>query len=113
MITDVSEVLHSAADEFCSFVGTTNSLSPSADQASSNLLDTLTETECIVDSFPQLLDEALSEPNLWKRPFVEVKDRYNEINNSIRNIIRTIRFVRRCTTILKAESKLHLVQEDK
>jgi hypothetical protein len=113
MITGVSEVLHSAADDFCSFVGTTNGLSPSTDQASSDLLNTLNETERIVDSFPELLDEALNEPNLWKRPFVEVKDRYNEINNSIRNIIRTIRFVRRCTTILKAESKLHLVQEDK
>ncbi|CAF3856262.1 unnamed protein product [Rotaria sp. Silwood1] len=112
MITGVSEALHAATDDFCSFVDTTNGLSPSTDQASSDLLNTLTETECIVDSFPALLDEALNEPNLWKRPFVEVKDRYNEINNSIRNIIRTIRFVRRCTTILKAESKLHLVQED-
>ncbi|CAF3156697.1 unnamed protein product, partial [Rotaria sp. Silwood2] len=75
MITGVSEVLHSAADDFCSFVGTTNGLSPSTDQAASDLLNTLNETERIVDSFPELLDEALNEPNLWKRPFVEVKDR--------------------------------------
>lgn len=76
-------------------------------------MKTLEETERIADSFPALLEEALNEPNFWKRPFVQVKDRYEDMSKSIRQIILDIRFIHRCTTILKAESKLHFAQEAK
>jgi len=115
MIDSVSAALKSASDDFCSFIEptATNSNLIDPDRTSLNLMDTLATTELILDDFPALLEEALSEPNFWKRPFVEVKDRYDDISKILRRIIFNIRFVHRCTTILKAESKLHFTQEAK
>ena len=76
-------------------------------------MNTLAGTERIADNYPALLEEALNEPNLWKRPFVEVKDRYDDISKTLRRIVLNIRFIHRCTTILKAETKLHFAQEAK
>lgn len=106
MIKNTSNSLKSACDDFCSFIGTTNETKSSA-----NLLKTLGETERIADGFPALLEEALNEPNFWKRPFVQVKDRYDDLSKSLRRISADIRFIHRCTTILKAESKLHFAQQ--
>ncbi|CAF4141169.1 unnamed protein product, partial [Rotaria sordida] len=58
-----------------------------------------------------LLKEALNEPNFWKRPFLQVKDHYNDIGKCLRRISVDIRFVHRCTTILEVESKLYFAQE--
>ncbi|CAF1100237.1 unnamed protein product [Adineta steineri] len=129
MIDSASMALKSVSDDFCSFIEptitVTTTSTPTTDsnlidqlaipsnKTSINLMDTLAETERIADDFPDLLEEALSEPNLWKRPFIEVKDRYNDMSKTLRRILRNIRFVHRCTTILKAETKLHLVQEAK
>ncbi|CAF1031418.1 unnamed protein product [Rotaria sordida] len=60
-----------------------------------------------------LLKEALNEPNFWKRPFLQVKDHYNDIGKCLRRISVDIRFVHRCTTILEVESKLYFAQESK
>jgi hypothetical protein len=114
MINSVSIALKSASDDFCSFIGpTTNVISIDQQTTSFNLMNTLAETERIADDFPALLEEALSEPNFWKRPFIEVKDRYDDISKTLKRIILNIRFVHRCTTILKAEKKLHFAQESK
>ncbi|CAF0756356.1 unnamed protein product [Adineta ricciae] len=120
MINHVSSALKIATDDFCSFIEPNTANSNIADQSTSSskkkplyLTDTLSEIELITDDFPDLLEEALSEPNLWKRPFAEVKDRYDDISKTLRRIILNIRFVHRCTTILKAETKLHLAQEAK
>jgi hypothetical protein len=114
MINSVSIALKSASDDFCSFIGpTTNVISIDQQTTSFNLMNTLAETEHIADDFPALLEEALSEPNFWKRPFIEVKDRYDDISKTLKRIILNIRFVHRCTTILKAEKKLHFAQESK
>ncbi|UJR33996.1 hypothetical protein I4U23_021411 [Adineta vaga] len=120
IIDSVSTALKSASNDFCSFIETTAIHSSSVAQAvplsnqnSSNLTDTLTNIELITDDFPNLLEEALSEPNLWKRPFAEVKDRFDDISKILRRIMLNIRFVHRCTTILKAETKLHFAQEAK
>ncbi|UJR13372.1 hypothetical protein I4U23_000389 [Adineta vaga] len=115
MINNVSNSLKSSIDDFCSFVGPAviDSQTTSSNKSSSNLVKTLEETERIADSFPTLLEEALNEPNFWKRPFVQIKDRYDEIAKSLRRISVDIRHVHRCTTILKAESKLHFAQEAK
>ncbi|CAF2857991.1 unnamed protein product [Rotaria sp. Silwood2] len=120
MVNNVSVALKSACDDFCSFIGptasTTNSITIDQQTISSNketfdLMNILAETEKILDSFPALLEEASNEPNFWKRPFVEVKDRYGDISKTLRRIIRNIRFVHRCTTILKAETQLHFALE--
>ncbi|CAF3703443.1 unnamed protein product [Rotaria sp. Silwood1] len=111
MIKNVSTSLKSSSDNFCSFID--SSVIQQENNTSFNLMKTLSETERIADSFPALLDEALSEPNFWKRPFVQVKDRYYDISKCLRRIIADIRFVHRCTTILEAESKLHFAQEAK
>jgi hypothetical protein len=115
MIKNVSNALKSACDDFCSFIGPSvkDQQTTSSNKPSFNLIKTLGETERIADSFPALLDEALNEPNFWKRPFIQVKDRYDDISKSLRRISAGIRFVHRCTTILKAESKLHFAQEAK
>ena len=125
MMDSVSVALKSATDDFCSLIEPTTTtaainlnlidqqITSSSNKTSLNLMDTLAETELIVDTFPDLLEEALNEPNFWKRPFVEVKDRYNDISKTLRRIIFNIRFIHRCTTILKAESKLHFAQEAK
>ena len=86
---------------------------PFSSKTSFNLMNTLAGTERIADNYPALLEEALSEPNLWKRPFVEVRDRYEDISKTLRRIVLNIRFIHRCTTILKAETKLHFAQEAK
>ena len=112
MIKNVSNSLKSSCDDFCAFIGPDPQVTSST-KTSSNLKKTLGETERIVDGFPTLLEEALNEPNFWKRPFIQVKDRYDEISKSLRRIVADIRFVDRCTTILKAESKLHFAQEAK
>ena len=106
----------SASNDFCSFIGsttTTNSNSIDQQTTSFNLMTTLAKTESIADTFPELLEECLNEPNFWKRPFVEVKDRYSDISKTLQRIILNIRFVHRCTTILKAETKLHFTQQAK
>lgn len=120
MINQISSTLKFAIDDFCSFIEPTTTNSNIADQSTLSskkkplyLTDTLSEIELITDDFPDLLEEALSEPNLWKRPFAEVKDRYEDISKTLRRISLNIRFVHRCTTILKAETKLHLAQEAK
>ena len=124
MIKDVSESLKSSTDDFCSFIGPTTTeptstltptptTSPPTMKSPFNLMNTLAAAERITDNFPSLLEEALSEPNFWKRPFVEVKDRYDDISKNLRRIILNIRFIHRCTTILKAETKLHFAQEAK
>ena len=115
MMKNVSAALKSSTDDFCSFIGPTmtDQQRTSANKSSFNLVKTLGETERIADSFPALLEEALNEPNFWKRPFAQMKDRYGEISKSLRRISVDIRFVHRCTTILKAESKLHFAQEAK
>ena len=124
MIKDVSASLKSVTDDFCSFIGPTNGATmtdqpaaapppPSSEKVPFNLIGTLGRTERIADNFPALLEEALNEPNFWKRPFVEVKDRYGDISKTLRRIILNIRFVHRCTTILKAETKLHFAHEAK
>ncbi len=115
MIKNVSNSLQSSCDDFCSFIGPNGTDSPATSSTKTpfNLMKTLGETERIVDSFPVLLEEALNEPNFWKRPFIQVKDRYDDISKSLRRISVDIRFVHRCTTILKAESKLHFAQEAK
>jgi hypothetical protein len=115
MIKNISAALKASNNDFYSFIGpsTTNNQMKSKDKTSFNLMKTLADTESIVDSFPQLLEEALNEPNFWKRPFVQVKDRYDDIAKSLRRISADIRFVHRCTTILRAESKLHFAQEAK
>jgi hypothetical protein len=115
MINNVSMALKSASDDFCSFIESTTPNSNLTDQQTSSfdLMDTLAKTEKIGDSIPTLLEEALNEPNFWKRPFVDVKDRYDDISKTLRRIILNIRFVHRCTTILKAETKLHFTQESK
>lgn len=116
MIKNVTGALKSSCDDFCSFIGpsTTNpQITTAVTKAPSDLLKTLAETERIADSFPVLLEEAINEPNFWKRPFVQVKDRYDDISKSLRRISVDIRFVHRCTTILEAESKLHFAQEAK
>jgi hypothetical protein len=113
MIKNVSAALKSSSDDFCSFIGQSagDQQTKSSDKSSFNLMKTLAETERIADSFPVLLEEALNEPNFWKRPFVQVKDRYEDVSKSLRRISADIRFVHRCTTILRAESKLHFAQE--
>jgi hypothetical protein len=114
MIDSVSIALKSASDDFCSFIGpTTNSNTAEQQTTSVNLMNTLAGIERIGDGFPSLLEEALNEPNFWKRPFIEVKDRYDDISKTLRRIILNIRFVHRCTTILKAETKLRFAQEAK
>jgi uncharacterized membrane protein YgaE (UPF0421/DUF939 family) len=118
MIKDVSVALKSSSDDFCSFIGPTNSIitdpqTTSVNKKPFNLMNTLAGTERIADNFPALLEEALNEPNFWKRPFVEVKDRYEDISKTLRRIILNIRFVHRCTTILKAETQLHFAQQAK
>lgn len=119
MIKDVSSSLKSSTDDFCSFIGpTTTEPTPTpiptpTIKSPFNLMNTLAAAERITDNFPSLLEEALSEPNFWKRPFVEVKDRYDDISKNLRRIILNIRFIHRCTTILKAETKLHFAQEAK
>ena len=112
MLNNVSTALKSASNEFCSFIEPTI-LPVSTDQQQTpvNTMNTLGETERIVDQFPTLLEEALNEPNFWKRPFIEVKDRYSDISKTLERIILSIRFIERCTTILKAETKLHFAQE--
>jgi hypothetical protein len=112
---NISTSLKSSCDDFCSFIGptVTNPQTTSANKTPFNLIKTLGETERVADSFPALLEEALNEPNFWKRPFIQVKDRYDDISKSLRRISADIRFVHRCTTILKAESKLHFAQEAK
>lgn len=113
MIKNVSNALKVSCDDFCTFIGTPPV--PQKDALSNkspfNLMKTLAETESIADAFPGLLDEATNEPNFWKRPFVQVKDRYHDIAKSLRRISADIRFVHRCKTILEAESKLHFAQE--
>jgi len=115
MIKNVSAALKSSCDDFCSFIGPSvkDQQTTSPNKTSFNLMKTLAETERIADSFPALLEEALNEPNFWKRPFIQVKDRYDDIAKCLRRISIDIRFVHRCTTILKAESKLHFAQEAK
>ncbi|CAF4052789.1 unnamed protein product [Rotaria sordida] len=115
MIKNVSAALKSASDDFCVFIdpSVTRQENISSDKEPFNLLKTLAEIEGIAASFPALLDEALNEPNFWKRPFIQVKDRYDGISKSLRRISANIRFVHRCTTILEAESKLHFAQEAK
>ena len=115
MISNVSDSLKSSTEDFCSFIRpvVVDSKGASGNKPSFNLTKTLGETERIADSFPVLLEEALNEPNFWKRPFVQIKDRYGEVAKSLRRISVDIRFVHRCTTILKAESKLHFAQEAK
>ena len=112
MIKNISTALKSSTDDFCSFVGPSMP-TKSSNKTSFNLVKTLAETERIADSFPALLEEALNEPNFWKRPFIQMKDRYDEMAKALRRISADIRFVHRCTTILKAESKLHFAQEAK
>ena len=127
MINNVSTALKSATNEFCLLIGpppppatttttTTNAITLDQQTTSSNktifnLVNTFAETEQMIDDFPNLLQEALSEPNLWKRPFSQVKDRYDDISKLLRRIIFDIRFIHRCTTILKAEAKLHSAQD--
>ncbi|CAF2725195.1 unnamed protein product [Rotaria sp. Silwood2] len=115
MIKNISTALKSSSDDFCAFIGSslTYQQNMSPNKTSFNLMKTLEETERIADNFPDLLEEALNEPNFWKRPFMQVKDRYNDIAKSLRRISADIRFVHRCTTILEAESKLHFAQESK
>jgi hypothetical protein len=114
MINDVSAALKSATDDFCTFIGPlSDPLVASPGKIPFNLMNTLAGTERIADNFPALLEEALNEPNFWKRPFVEVKDRYDDISKTLRQIILNIRFIHRCTTILNAETKLHLAQQAK
>ena len=115
MIKNVSVALKSSCDDFCTFIGPSANTqdTTSSSKPAFNLTKTLGETERIADSFPALLEEALNEPNFWKRPFVQVKDRYDDIAKALRRISVDIRFVHRCTTILKAESKLHFAQEAK
>ena len=115
MIKNISNSLKSSCDDFCTFIGPTamDPQAASSAKAPSNLTKNLGETERIADGFPALLEEALNEPNFWKRPFVQVKDRYDDISKALRRISMDIRFVHRCTTILKAESKLHFAQEAK
>ncbi|CAF4578013.1 unnamed protein product [Rotaria sp. Silwood1] len=115
MIRNVSTALKSSSNKFCTFIGpsVTYQQNVSSNKTPFDLMKTLEETERIADSFPALLEEALNEPNFWKRPFIQVKDRYNDIAKSLRRISADIRFVHRCTTILEAESKLHFAQESK
>ncbi|CAF3118560.1 unnamed protein product [Rotaria sp. Silwood2] len=115
MIKNISAALKSSSNDFCAFIGPsgTHKKNISPNKTPSNLMKILGETECIADSFPALLEEALNEPSFWKRPFIHVKDRYNDIAKSLRRISVDIRFVHRCTTILEAESKLHFAQEAK
>ena len=114
MIKDVSKGLKLATDDFCSFIGS-NLDSPvnDANKASSILSSTLAGVDNIADGYSALLEEALNEPNFWKRPFVEVKDRYDAISKMLQRIVLNIRFVQRCTLILRAETKLHFAQEAK
>lgn len=120
MIDGVSAALKSASTDYCALIESATPAANPADPqtlvtkpASLNLVETLAETELITDGFPELLEEALSEPNFWKRPFSQVKDRYDDISKALRRIILSIRFVHRCTTILKAQTMLHLAQEAK
>ncbi|CAF1139345.1 unnamed protein product [Adineta steineri] len=114
MINNVSASLKASTDDFFTFIGPTmTEQQKSSNKSSFNLVKTLGETERIADSFSTLLEEALNEPNFWKRPFIQMKNRYEEIAKSLRRISVDIRFVHRCTTILKAESKLHFAQEAK
>jgi hypothetical protein len=115
MIKNISAALKASCDDFCSFIGPSanDQQTTSPNKPPFNLMKTLGETERIADSFPALLEEALNEPNFWKRPFKQLKDRYDDISKSLRRISVDIRFVHRCTTILKAESKLHFAQEAK
>jgi hypothetical protein len=106
MINSVSIALKSTTDEFCSLI------EPTANQQTTSFYS-LAETERIADDFPALLEEALNEPNFWKRPFIEVKNHYNDISKTLKRIILNIRFIHRCTTILKAETKLHFPHEAK
>ncbi|CAF3422028.1 unnamed protein product [Rotaria sp. Silwood2] len=115
MIKNVSTALKSSSDNFCIFIdpSITRQENMPSNKAPFNLMKTLAETERIADSFSALLNEALSKPNFWKRPFIQVKDRYDGISKSLRRISAYIRFVHRCTTMLEAESKLHFAQEEK
>ena len=116
MLKNVTGALKSSCDDFCAFIGpssTNPQITTAVTKTPSNLMKVLGETERIADSFPALLEEAINEPNFWKRPFVQVKDRYDDISKSLRRISVDIRFVHRCTTILEAESKLHFAQEAK
>ena len=111
MLKNVSLALESTIGDFCSLIES-NSVEV-AKKPSASLLKLLGETERMAESFPALLEEALNEPNFWKRPFIQVKDRYDDLGKSLRQIVADIRFVHRCTTILKAESKLHFAQQAK
>ena len=114
MIDSVSTALKQASNDFCLFIDPTTSSNSTEQQTTSvNLMNTLAGIERIGDGFPSLLEEALNEPNFWKRPFIEVKDRYDDISKTLRRIILNIRFIHRCTTILKAETKLRFAQEAK
>lgn len=115
MINNISMGLKSTTDDFCSFIGSTTNVISTDKKATltNNLMTILAETEHIANDFPTLLEEALSEPNYWKRPFIEVKDRYDDISKILKRIIFNIRFIHRCTTILKAETKLHFESEAK
>lgn len=117
MVKNTANALKSSCEDFCSFIGPSkvSDTEKKADEnkSSSNFLKIVGETERIADGLPSLLDEALNEPNFWKRPFVQIKDRYDDIAKSFRRISADIRYIHRCTTILKAESKLHFAQEAK
>ena len=117
MVKNTSNALKSSCENFCSFIGPSKQSGTEQktdeNKSSSNFLKTVGETERIADGFPSLLDEASNEPNFWKRPFLQIKDRYDDIAKSFRRISADIRYIHRCTTILKAESKLHFAQEAK
>lgn len=106
-----SMALESTLGDFCALIQL-NSVEGTKKPAVP-LMKLLSETERMADSVPALSEEALNEPNFWKRPFVQVKDRDDDLAKSLRQIALDIRFVHRCTTILKAESKLHFAQEAK
>ena len=108
---NVSLALESSINDFCGLIESNSG--EATKKPAVPLMKLLSETERLADSFPALLEEALNEPNFWKRPFVQVKDRYDDLAKSLRQIALDIRFVHRCSTILKAESKLHFAQEAK
>ena len=111
MIKNVIDSLTWTIGEFRCFIDPSHS---NDDKTSPiNIQKILSETERLADTLPVLIDEALNEPNLWKRPFIQVKDHYHDLAKSLRQITTDIRFIHRCTIILKAESKLHFALEAK
>ncbi|CAF0925935.1 unnamed protein product [Didymodactylos carnosus] len=108
MIKTVCDALKFTTDEFCAFVE--NAASNEQEQKFDIMLS-LTTTEKQLETFPSLLREANNEPDLWRISFNQLSGHYAEIGRSLQIVVSCIRYIHRCTTILKAESNLIKVKQ--